>query len=771
MHLDLVRHGVIADPFERMNEIGCQWVDQCDWSYRTTFQWAPDDLLPHRVLRFEGLDTVCEIVLNGEVVATSDNMFVPLDVEVGEKLREGSNELLVNFRSAVKVGLERKAKYFETEGLGEHIGRFDERAFVRKAQYMYGWDWGPRLVSCGIWRPVSLLEFKARVLDVHVTQNHANDGSVSVRADTTLDGDIEGIQIRHRMLLGQDIAEGQETPIEELEMWSARAQPTLYTLQTWLECEGQEVDYHETVVGLSQVRLVQEPDRFGQSFEFEINGRRIWARGANWIPDHSFPSVVSRTRYREQLERAVEMGYNMLRVWGGGLYETDDFYEICDELGILVWQDFPFACSYYPDDEHWQDVVRKEAEVNIRRLRNHPCLALWCGNNENLVMFASKWGGADTNPDYYYGEKLYDEVLPNAVKTLDPGRSYIASSPIGAPQAEGKYANPNADGYGDQHMWDVWHGRGDWRHYADSATRFSSEFGFAASCSASLWAKTLDEEDWSPQSPAVRWHDKTGKGQEKFRSYVELHYPVSQTLEDWVYYSQLNQRDALRFGVEHWRRSEYCKGTLVWQMNDCWPVQSWAMLDFDGNFKASAYESSRLYSPLLVSIVREHDVVTLWAVNDSDRTYSGKALLVATHLETGEILSQCEEEASVEPGERKPVLQSSVSGLPVPVTLLLAKFKYAQTWQLLAEPKAARFAPPEPILVSTYAGSSLEFRHSTPVVDLMFTSEGATLPFEQNFVTRSQPGKSWVPLKSRPESIEARSLAGIHPIVLTRSPI
>ncbi len=529
--------------------------------------------------------------------------------------------------------------------------------------------------------------------------------------------------------------------------------------------------------GSHKQKLLREADKFGESFEFEVNGTKIWARGANWIPDHSFPSIVTKAQYRDRLEKAIDLGFNMLRVWGGGLYETDEFYDLCDELGILVWQDFPFACAYYPDDEIWQSAIREEATANIKRLRNHPCLALWCGNNENLEMHVNTWGGPEHHPKWYYGANHFDKVLPQVVSELDPHRSYIATSPIGEnPVYDGKsekQKGPNSGGYGDQHCWDVWHGRGDWKYYADSTGRFSSEYGFASSCSTSLWTKTLDDADWDPHSAVVQWHDRTGKGHEKFHGYVKLHYPDSMTLEDWVYYSQLNQRDALRFGVEHYRRSEFCRGSLIWQFNDCWPVQSWAIMDSDGDYKALAYDLRRLYDDYLLSIVRDNDMISVWALNDSPQPWDTEIVLRATHLATGEVLAEWSASAELDTNSRRPVLEASVHGLSVPDVLLSAVDDDGDlmAWQLLAEPKSARFAAPAPLVISTNEEGVLSILTTTPLVDLMLTEDGAPSPVIDHFVTVPEPGVFAVRIKYVPKSIEARSLAGIHQVKVTRSPL
>ena len=695
VHLDLLRHGVIADPFSAMAELGCQWVDEKDWVYRTSFDWAPDSDLPRRVLFFEGLDTVCEVFLNDEMVAEHDNMFLPLEVDVSDKLVAGKNTVRVEFQSAVRVGRDRRAKYFEKEGLPIETRAFSERAFVRKAQYMFGWDWGPRLASCGIWQPVQLVEL--------------------------------------------DPSESSEPP-EPSEL----ARPV--------------------------IKLLREPDEHGESFEFEVDGKKVWMKGANWIPDHSFPSTITRAQLRDRLEKAADMGFNMLRVWGGGLYESDDFYELCDELGIFVWQDFPFACSYYPDDDAFKESVRKEAEYHIQRLSKYACLAIWCGNNENETMHFDRWAG-DTTPPRYYGESIFEEVLRDAVARLDPKTPYIRTSPIGsAPDA-----GPNSGGVGDQHCWDVWHGRGDWKHYADSTARFSSEYGFASSCSLATWDKVIDEwaEDYPFRldDPVLNWHDKTKKGRETFVGYVRLHYPEPESLADWVYYSQLNQRDAMRAGVEHYRRSTFCRGSLIWQLNDCWPVQSWSILDSDGHYKAVAYELRRLYDDQLLSIWRHNDQIKVHAVNDGEAD-AGIVSLDAYHLQTGEhLLKLAEAQFDIGEDDRKVVVEASVSGLSVPDTILVATWGDNHAWQLLAEPKQARLPDPAPLVASLADEGYLTIHTTQPLVDLMVTDEDDVANLVDNFATIVQPGIFALRYYGSGDDLRARSLAGWHEVRLTRSPI
>ncbi|MBV9848152.1 MAG: hypothetical protein JO250_00550 [Armatimonadetes bacterium] len=332
---------------------------------------------------------------------------------------------------------------------------------------------------------------------------------------------------------------------------------------------------------------------------------------------------------------ARNAGFNMLRIWGGGLYESEHFYELCDVHGILVWQDFPYACAYYPDAGEYAEAARAEATAAVRRIRNHPSLALWCGNNENQVMYEGPWGGE--RPGRFLGENFYFDILPAVVAAEDPKTPYWPSSPYGGTP------DSNSADYGDCHNWDVWHGRGDWKFYTENDSRFCSEFGFAASCGLRAWDAVLEPEDRHPLSPAVRWHDKTRKGYDTYLGYIGLHFPDPQTLEELVYFSQLNQAEALKFGVEHYRRRKgRCWGTLFWQLNDCWPVQSWAVIDSLGDPRAAYYACKKFYAPVLVSLVQKEQSAEVHLVSDlrdalagtltlTLQTFDGETLAEGTH--------------------------------------------------------------------------------------------------------------------------------------------
>ena len=576
--------------------------------------------------------------------------------------------------------------------------------------------------------------------------------------------------------LGEDptpIHDGEACVVHDPQLWWPAgwgAQP-LYDLVSYLvpeavstrdDAERSALDRRVTRVGLRRVRLVRERDAAGESFEFEVNGRRIWSVGANWIPDHSLPSLVTRDRLREQLGRARDMNMNMLRVWGGGLYESDDFYELCDELGLLVWQDFPYACQYYPEDPNTLASVRRQARENVKRLRNHASLALWCGNNENLMMFEAGWEDPKRHPPRYYGEKLYEGVLPAVLAELDPSRPYIPTSPWGGKPS-------NSGGIGDQHYWDVWHGLGDWLHYDASAARFASEFGFASAPGPRSWKKALpgtaEPLAAGVRDPAVRWHDKTLKGYETFLALVALHYPEPRQLEEWSYFSQLNQRDALRHGIEHFRRSASCKGSLIWQLNDCWPVQSWAVLDSEGDYKAAAYELRRLYAPALASLVVAAGLVRLFTILDnSEDNLNFTARLEARSLLDGRLLAERETSVTLAPSDRVLALELDVSGFTPSETLVSATFAGTTTFRLLAEPKAARLVTPR--LTAALDGSTLVVTSDVPVVDLFLWDPTGAARFDDNFVTLPAGGSVTLRISQPPSALRARSLAGAHPIEL-----
>jgi len=713
VHLDLMKAGVIPDPFVRMQEHAVAWVDDRDWVYETTF--TVDAPAPNMFLRFLGLDTIAEVALNGQPLGTTDNMFIPHEFAVGGRIIAGENHLEVTFRSALRVGAERQEAW-NTSGedtLPYHWDNWSERAFVRKAQYQYGWDWGPVLRGCGIWQPVELITVPvARLGDWHHTVEFTDDGKalVTVTAEVERMPGQEDTPLTLAMWMGGRLAKpavpagtgvvtiSEIVTVGEVTRWQPNGigAARLMHIEMHLSSLESDIDKNSEVIGLRTVELIREPDADGkgEGFKFRVNGSDLFIKGANWIPEDNFPTRITKAKLRERIGQARDAGFNMLRIWGGGFYESDDFYNICDEMGILVWQDFTYGCAYYPDTGHYADAGRMEATAAVKRLRNHPSLALWCGNNENLTMFQDDWSGG--NPPRLLGEHFYEEILPEIVAAENPSTPYWPGSPYGGPSA-------NSADFGDCHNWDVWHGRGDWVHYTENDSRFCSEFGFAASCGLGAWDTCLAAADKHPHSPAVRWHDKTRKGYDVYLNMVDIHFPKSQTLEDLVYYTQCNQAEALKYGVEHYRRRKGRNwGTLFWQLNDCWPAQSWAVIDSEGEPKAAYFACKKFYAPVLLSLVRDGDTATAHLVSDLLLPVSGSLTWTLATLD-GETLAAETIEVSVDANSAASVGTFSLAAASGKERDVYVSAKFTATdgsasadnFLLLAEPKDLRTANPE----------------------------------------------------------------------------
>lgn len=756
VHVDLIHAGLIVDPFTGMAEAAAQWVGETDWTYRCTFDWQPNPAFPHRVLRFGGIDTVATVFLNGEEIAQADNFFLPLEVDVTSRLRPGQNQIEVQILSAVKVGEERRTAYFAQEGLPTDTLWFDEGAFVRKPAYMSGWDWGPRLVSSGIWKPVELLEFADRIVECSVLTERLADGRYRLKLDATTEGEATLRATANGLPFDAD---------GTLDLTADAWWPNGEGVASMVDVEVTFGDHRiHKRVGLRTIKLLRKPDQWGTSFEFEVNGRRVWARGANWIPHHSFPSVVTREDVFAAVAKYAKLGMNMLRVWGGGLYETEDFYDACDTHGIMVWQDFPYACGLYPDDDAAQATARREADYHIRRVRDRACHVLWCGNNENRALYFGKWSGPGTLAPRFFGEVIYNEVLLDCVRRGDPGKDYIESSPLLVKPMSG---HEDATLNSDDHYWDVWHGRGDWVYYRESDTRFSSEFGFASSCTASAWesvAPALTDHE----SPIVRWHDKTNKPWPVFREMVELHYPRATNLLEWIYSSQLNQRDALRAAFEHYRMNPACRGALIWQANDCWPVQSWAIEDFARLLKPDGFEMARLLAPVLISAHIEGGKLRIGVCNDSQKRVDGAIQVNFVDTLSGQIIRKETGRCEVAPDARGITMDLDVHGLPATRTSFCVSLEgnTIPRWGLLCEPKNAVLQA-APLNVRSHDGKW----HITPqgfVFDLVFAADAPLadtrgLAGTQAFT--AMPGETIVvTTEADPRSLQARSLAGLHPI-------
>jgi beta-mannosidase len=638
VHTDLVRAGKVPDPFYGTNEKGLQWIEHTDWEYRSSLI-ADEALLAHeRVdLVFAGLDTYAEVLVNGAKVLWADNMFRSWRVDVRSHLVKGTNEILVRFRSPVTFV---KPAY---DGLGYKLPAANDQSeqmvsmFTRKAPYHYGWDWGPRFVTAGIWRPVTLEPWDgARLDDVQVFQRELTDARARLTVTAAVDATRAGrAKISIALAAGgaplaeaeTQVAPGQtrvsaDLVIAKPERWwpNGLGPQRLYALETRLAVDGAPRGQRTVRVGLRTVEVVHKHDKDGKSFTVVVNGTPVFMKGANYIPSDSFLERVTTDRYRYLLDSAAQAHMNMLRVWGGGIYEDDRFYDLCDELGLLVWQDFMFACSMYPGDPPFLENVRHEAIENVRRLRNHPSLALWAGNNEIEAAW-KQWGWQSKfHLDKHAQEviwkgyqRVFHEILPRVVADEDPGRFYTRSSP----SANEDGVPPGKLGWGDSHYWGVWHAEAPYTKYAENTSRFMSEYGFQSFPTIESVARYAPESEWRIDSPVMLSHQRHPRGNQLVRTYMDRDFRVPKDFASFLYMSQVLQATVIQYGAEaHRRRWPYNAGSLYWQLDDCWPVASWSGIDYYGRWKALHYAARRFYAPILVSPVEEGGNVRIFVVSD-----------------------------------------------------------------------------------------------------------------------------------------------------------
>ena len=648
---DLLNLNIIPDPFVAQNERSVQWVDKEDWIYETYFDLIPDELKNTNVdLVFDGLDTYADVYLNDSLIIRADNMFRQWQAPVKSLLKEKDNHLKVYFHSPIKIDLPKYDSipyhYYAGNDHSEDGGMFDKKVsiFARKAQYQYGWDWGPRLVTSGIWRPVYLDSYSGPVInDTYIRTLKISGNKAMMRADLTISSDEEVNNCRivisddthGKNLLSKniDIKKGENTltfdfSVNNPRLWwsNGLGEAFLYDFGVRLEKNDKILAQEAVKTGIRTIELVREEEPDGKSFYFKLNGKPVFAKGANYIPQDNFIPRVDESRYKKLLEDAAKANMNMLRVWGGGIYENDRFYELCDSLGLMVWQDFMFACSLYPGDEKFLENVKEEAGQNIRRLRNHPSVSLWCGNNEILEAW-QYWGlrrqyreaGVEDKLWKEY-ENVFHDVLPEAVKANAPEAFYVASSPA-ASLTESRDSKR-----GDVHMWNVWVWDQPIEVYDSLAGRFISEYGFQSFPDYSTVLKfTPDSVDLSLDSNVMRWHQKAGpKSFERMQRYLDENYPAHKDFKSLVYQSQLLQADAVKRGIEsHRRQKPYNMGSLYWQLNDCCPVVSWSSIDYFGNWKPLHYYAKKAFRDILISPVSQGDSVAMVLVSDRPSKVQG----------------------------------------------------------------------------------------------------------------------------------------------------
>jgi beta-mannosidase len=650
VHMDLLRNKLIPDPYYRDNESGLQWIEDGDWTYRRSFEASSDLLASRNVdLVFLGLDTNAAVIINDRLALTADNMFRSWRIDAKRFLRPGSNEIRVEFTSPIKVANELAA------GDKTHADtRIPEKSYLRKAAYEYGWDWGPRFVTSGIWQSVDLEVWdKARISEVQIGQPDVRAEVAHLSAKINI---IAGDQFAAVLKLAY-VKDG--TPVETLEraqlhpgnntveipleivmpaLWfpSGYGPQNLYTFKATLQESSQRLDEKVVRTGLRSVVLHRKPDQWGRSFEFVVNGIPVFIKGADVIPFDSFPNRVTEARYRQALQSAKDANMNMVRLWGGGYYESDKFYDLCDELGLMVWNDFMFASSWYPGSEDWKQKVEEESEYQVNRIRNHPSIALWSGNNEVESVLNAFLGGLPPDARLQVWKNyltIFSGVLARVVERDDPEIPYWPSSPSSDyEETSDKFQA------GDAHDWSIWHGREPFANYKKHFYRFTSEYGFQSFPELrTVESFTTPEDRASIFTPVMLAHQKNNEGNSIIHEYLLRDYAEPKDFASFLYVSQVLQAEGIKVGAEHMRRSRpRIMGSLIWQLNDCWPVASWSSIDYYGRWKALQYYARRFYSPILVSPLVEDAKVAVYVVSDQTQATNGilRARVMTTEGET-----------------------------------------------------------------------------------------------------------------------------------------
>jgi len=705
VHTDLINNNIIEDPYYRLNERNVQWVDKTDWEYRSSF-FVGNNLLSKDVieLRLNGIDTHSDIYINGNKVIETNNMFTKWIVDCKKYLKYGKNSIKVILRSAINIGLDKRAKLGFTlpgaENDQSEIGGLGDTkvcVFSRKPGYHFGWDWGPRLVTSGIWQNIELVAWNlANIDNIYIKQNKID----TEIADLEFTVEIESVNKKNITLItliDDSIINSRKInlipgfnnisypiTISSPELWwpNGHGDQRLYNVEIQLRDNENLISKKNQSLGLRTIEVVQDKDSIGASFYFKVNGFPVFMKGANYIPQDIFLNRPSNEDYNYLINSAKDANFNMLRVWGGGIYEKDIFYDLCDKAGILVWQDFMFACAMYPGNEEFLENVKREAIQNVKRLRSHPSIAIWCGDNEILSAW-NRWGwkedvyenqGADIVDSVWYAyEDIFHKILPKVVEEYDSTRLYWSSSPS---SGFGELENGKS---GDNHYWGVWWGKEPFDKYEEFIPRFMSEFGFQSFPTFKSVKKYTTEEDWNIYSPVMKSHQRSSIGNATIEEYMKRDYHIPENFEEFLYVGQLLQAKGIKMGIEAQRRAmPYCMGSLYWQLNDCWPVASWSSIDYYGNWKALHYEVRNAFKEVIISTEIRDDNLNLYIV--SDKLLDTEATLELTLMDfNGKIIKSINEDIIINANSSKVYNKVDISSLTNNLNksqlLLLSKIK------------------------------------------------------------------------------------------------
>lgn len=625
----LLEHKLMEDPFYGLNEQAATELCQDPCSFSATFQ--VEQKLSFMELVFEGLDTICDIFLNGEKLGSVKNMHTAFVYDVGDKVKLGENTIRLDFASPIA--------YFHKMEQARHVytnmDTIQGAAQLRKALFMSGWDWGPKLPDMGIFRPVWLRSYDVdRLEETQISQKHEN-GNVTVTLDVqTKHGNAQcqlyAIVDGDRYLLENGHADIQ---IKDPKLWwpNGYGEQNLYQVQVELVYQGQVIDREIKQIGLRTLTVSRTPDQYGEEFCFVVNGVKIFAMGANYVPQDNILSRITEEKTEKLIKSCIDANFNCLRVWGGAYYPEEFFFDLCDRYGLILWQDFMVACCNIYLTEEFQESFCLECAQQLRRFRHRACLGLVCGNNE-MEFAILNWGDDEGNlicdgplvKEHYL--EFYENILPEICSKLAPDVFYWPSSPSNG----GNFEDPGDPARGDQHFWDVWNGEKPFTEYRKHKFRFCSEFGFEALPPMKTIRAFAEEKDMDLFSPVMRSHQKCKLGTKNTDFYIRANYPYPVSFPSLVYTSQILQADAIKYGVEHFRRIRgCCMGSLYWQLNDCWPVASWSSLDYFGRYKALHYAAKKFYAPVTCALFHENGQIAVNIANETMQAVSGR---VKTYL-------------------------------------------------------------------------------------------------------------------------------------------
>lgn len=732
VYTDLLRNGAMKDPFWGENEEEIRELSAFDYAYERTFSVGEKELAKKRLfLVCEGLDTLAEIRINGKKVAETDNMHRTYRIEIKQDLHIGENVIHILLRSPLQYAKKAAGKK-RLWGVSSTVDGYQQ---IRKAHSMFGWDWGPQLPDLGIWRDIYIEEVQeGKISDFYVTQRHGQDQvTLDIAVENEFTGGSEGLELefilqdRFGNVLyreKQDACEQQEfqCTVEKPDLWwpNVYGEQPLYEVGLLLSNGEKQVWEKTKRIGLRTLTIKKEKDRWGESFGFEINGKVIFTKGANYIPEDNLLGRTGKERTEKLLENCVRANFNCVRVWGGGNYPADYFYDLCDELGLIVWQDFMFACAVYDLTEYFEANIKAEFEDNIRRIRNHASLAMWCGNNE-MESGWDHWGlppNEKLRQDYL---TMFERIIPETLTKLDPQTFYWPSSP----SAGGGFDHPDLEGAGDAHYWDVWHGKKPFEDFRKKYFRFASEYGFQSVPSIKTVKTFTTEEEYNLFSNVMEAHQKcvdNGHGNMTLMYYLFQYYQNPKDFETMIYTTQILQGDCLDTAISHFRSNKgRCLGSTYWQLNDCNPVISWATIDYYGRWKASHYIVKRSYAPVLLTAQIEDGTAAFYLSNERRSRLEGTFRYRIVHQEKG-ILQEgskhstvCElAAAKIEEIELPPLSREDARNSYLVFEIWENGEVLTQEFALLVKPKQFHFLNPH---------ISVEWKETADVYEMTVTAD------------------------------------------------